>query len=146
MATTLVTAVRSPRSALTMSTASPSLPVGPCPVPVEQVGGGAGRYIAERLSSMVLPSALGRARIRDEGPRRLYADPALRSPRLYKVLLGLLMERNLLDFYTESACSVGVFFVHKKNRAGLGLSWHNAHRNGARIYHVGADKKPFEKW
>ena len=31
------------------------------------------------------------------------------------------------------------FFVHKKNRAGLGLSWHNAHRNGSRVASVGAD-------
>ena len=32
-------------------------------------------------------------------------------------------------------------FVHEKNRAGLGLSPHNAHRNGARIRSVGADLK-----
>ena len=32
-------------------------------------------------------------------------------------------------------------FVHERNRAGLGLSPHNAHRNGARIRSVGADLK-----
>ena len=33
------------------------------------------------------------------------------------------------------------FFVHPKNRASLGLSWHNSHRNGAKIFSVGADTK-----
>ena len=33
-----------------------------------------------------------------------------------------------------------LFFVHPKNRGTLGLSWHNAHRNGLRIRNVGADK------
>ena len=32
------------------------------------------------------------------------------------------------------------FYVHPKNRSGLGLSPHQAHRSGARIFRIGADK------
>ena len=38
-------------------------------------------------------------------------------------------------------CHPKLMFVHQKNRASLGLSWHNVHRNGAKIYSVGADLK-----
>ena len=41
--------------------------------------------------------------------------------------------------YTLDHAKNSLFFVHPKNRAGLGLSWHNAHRNGLRIRSVGAD-------
>ena len=29
-------------------------------------------------------------------------------------------------------------YVHPRNRSGLGLSWHNVHRNGDKIFHAGA--------
>ena len=33
-----------------------------------------------------------------------------------------------------------MFYTHPKNRGGLGLSWHNVHRNGQRIVNIGARK------
>ena len=36
------------------------------------------------------------------------------------------------------------FLVHLANRGGLGLNWHNAHKNGAVIFSVGADKSQLQ--
>ena len=33
----------------------------------------------------------------------------------------------------------GMILVHPRNRGGLGLNWHNAHRNGRKIVGVGGD-------
>jgi hypothetical protein len=41
--------------------------------------------------------------------------------------------------YVVEAADPDMFFVHRKNRGGLGLSWHNVHRNGYRVHTVGAD-------
>ena len=42
--------------------------------------------------------------------------------------------------YTLQAVSPQLFFTHPKSRGGLGLSWHNIHRNGKRILDVGGRK------
>ena len=39
----------------------------------------------------------------------------------------------------KNVLNVSTVFVHPKNRSGLGLSWHNVHRNGDKIVHAGAD-------
>ncbi|CAK0807851.1 unnamed protein product, partial [Prorocentrum cordatum] len=85
------------------------------PVPLDALGGDAGRKIVERLHGMMLPQSEGRARIESEGPRKLDTDPALRGPKLYVQLLRILERRNLLDFYKDKRCNVGVFFVYKKS-------------------------------
>ncbi|CAK0830815.1 unnamed protein product, partial [Prorocentrum cordatum] len=85
------------------------------PVPLDTLGGDAGRKIVERLDGMMLPQSEGRARIESEGPRKLYTDPALRNPKLHVQLLRTLERRNLFDFYKDKCCNVGVFFVYKKS-------------------------------
>ncbi|CAK0871377.1 unnamed protein product, partial [Prorocentrum cordatum] len=85
------------------------------PVALDTLGGGAGRKIVERLHDMMLSQSEGRARIESDGPRKLYIDPALRNPKLYIQLLRILERRNLIDYYSDKACSVGVFFVYKKS-------------------------------
>ncbi|CAK0826016.1 unnamed protein product [Prorocentrum cordatum] len=85
------------------------------PVALDTLGGGAGRKIVERLHDMMLSQSEGRARIESDGPRKLYIDPALRNPKLYIQLLRILERRNLIDYYADKACSVGVFFVYKKS-------------------------------
>ncbi|CAK0887025.1 unnamed protein product, partial [Prorocentrum cordatum] len=85
------------------------------PVALGTLGGGAGRKIVERLHDMMLSQSEGRARIESDGPRKLYIDPALRNPKLYIQLLRILERRNLMDYYADKACSVGVFFVYKKS-------------------------------
>ncbi|CAK0877157.1 unnamed protein product, partial [Prorocentrum cordatum] len=63
------------------------------PVPLDTLGGGAGRRIVERFHEMMLPQSEGRARIESEGPRKLYTDPALRDPKLHKsVKLRLILD------------------------------------------------------
>ncbi|CAK0849158.1 unnamed protein product [Prorocentrum cordatum] len=84
-------------------------------VALDTLGGGAGRKIVERLHDMMLSQSEGRARIESDGPRKLYIDPALRNPKLYIQLLRILERRNLIDYYADKACSVGVFFVYKKS-------------------------------
>ncbi|CAK0810952.1 unnamed protein product, partial [Prorocentrum cordatum] len=53
------------------------------PVPLDTLGGDAGRRIVERFHDMMLPQSGCRARIESEGPRKLYTDPALRNPKLH---------------------------------------------------------------
>ncbi|CAK0860328.1 unnamed protein product, partial [Prorocentrum cordatum] len=85
------------------------------PVPLDALGGDAGRKIAERLHGMMLSQSEGRARIESEGPGKLYTDPALRNPKLYVQLLRILERRNLLGFYKDKCCNVGAFSVCKKS-------------------------------
>ena len=42
--------------------------------------------------------------------------------------------------YVLDKVSPQMFFTHPENRGGLGLSWHNVHRNGKRIRDIGARK------
>ena len=42
--------------------------------------------------------------------------------------------------YVLEKVSPQMFYTHQKNRGGLGLSWHNVHRNGQRIFDIGARK------
>ena len=58
--------------------------------------------------------------------------------KIFKEAMDVLHAENIP--YVVKDVTPQHFFVHRKNRAGLGLSWHNAHRNGARIQAIGADK------
>ena len=58
---------------------------------------------------------------------------------IFKKAIDLLVEYKIVYPLEKGQCTL--FFVHPKNRAGLGLSWHNVHRNGKTIHNVGADLK-----
>jgi hypothetical protein len=75
------------------------------PVPLDALGGDAGRRIVERLHDMMLSKSEGRARIESEGPRKLYTDPALRDPKLHVQLLRALERRNLSIFTATSVAT-----------------------------------------
>ncbi|CAK0880469.1 unnamed protein product [Prorocentrum cordatum] len=85
------------------------------PQTLEHLAGDVGRVIAKRLQDLLLPREQGLDRIRTEGPRRLYVDPNLRNPKLYQRVLRRLVDSNLVSFQLDCECSVGLFFVHKKN-------------------------------
>ena len=61
---------------------------------------------------------------------------------IFKAAMELLLSEKIA--YVQQSAKAKLFFVHPKNRAGLGVSWHNAHRNGARIKAVGADKSQLQ--
>ncbi len=63
---------------------------------------------------------------------------AVKVNTIFKQAIGLLLECKHAYKMTGVHCKF--FFVHPKNRGGLLISWHNAHRNGANIFDVGADK------
>ena len=56
---------------------------------------------------------------------------------IFKQAIALLTDQKII--YPLTKGHPDLFFVHPKNRGGLGLSWHNAHRNAKTIHHVGAD-------
>ncbi|CAK0824742.1 unnamed protein product, partial [Prorocentrum cordatum] len=85
------------------------------PQTLEHLAGDVGRKIADRLQDLLLPREQGLDRVRTEGPRRLYVDPNLRNPKLYQRVLRRLVDSNLVSFQLDCECSVGLFFVHKKN-------------------------------
>ncbi|CAK0866833.1 unnamed protein product [Prorocentrum cordatum] len=85
------------------------------PQTLERLAGDVGRKIANRLQELLLPREQGLDRIRTEGPRRLYVDPNLRNPKLYQGVFRRLVDSNLVSFQLDCECSVGLFFVHKKN-------------------------------
>ncbi|CAK0864825.1 unnamed protein product, partial [Prorocentrum cordatum] len=90
-------------------------PAGSQPAALEAIDEMAGQNIARRLKELLLPQQLGMERIKEVGPRRLYADPALRNPRLYRMVARRLMSAGLVDFSSSAECYVGMFFVRKKN-------------------------------
>ncbi|CAK0878600.1 unnamed protein product, partial [Prorocentrum cordatum] len=85
------------------------------PQTLERLAGDVGRKIANRLQELLLPREQGLDRIRTEGPRRPYVDPNLRNPKLYQRVLRRLVDSNVVSFQLDCECSVGLFFVHKKN-------------------------------
>ncbi|CAK0905964.1 unnamed protein product, partial [Prorocentrum cordatum] len=85
------------------------------PQTLEHLAGDVGRTIADRLQDLLLPREQGLDRIHTEGPRRLYVDPNLRNPKLYQRVLQRLVDSNLVSCQLDCECSVGLFFVHKKN-------------------------------
>ncbi|CAK0827570.1 unnamed protein product, partial [Prorocentrum cordatum] len=90
-------------------------PAGSQPAALEAIDEMAGQNIARRLKELLLPQQLGMERIKEVGPRRLYTDPALRNPRLYRMVVRRLMSAGLVDFSSSAECYVGMFFVRKKN-------------------------------
>ena len=56
---------------------------------------------------------------------------------IFKQAIAMLTDQKII--YPLTKGHPDLFFVHPKNRGGLGLSWHNAHRNAKTIHHVGAD-------
>ena len=68
----------------------------------------------------------------------------LKQNRLVKASNTIFQEamtclKNAKHGYLMQKVHPKMVFVHPKNRNGLGLSWHNAHRNGAKIKAVGGD-------
>ncbi|CAK0822697.1 unnamed protein product, partial [Prorocentrum cordatum] len=82
-------------------------PAGSQPAALEAIDEMAGQNIARRLKELLLPQQLGMERIKEVGPRRLYTDPALRNPRLYKMVVRRLMSAGLVDFSSSAECYVG---------------------------------------
>jgi hypothetical protein len=64
-------------------------------------------------------------------------DNAVMGPLAkYNGIKTLLLEAKV-GYYAE--LHVGTILVHPSNRGKTGLSHHNAHKNGLKIYNVGAD-------
>ena len=68
----------------------------------------------------------------------LKSDSKVAINKVYGDALKCMADHNIS--YTMQAVSPQFFFTHPKNRGGLGLSWHNVHRNGKRIVDVGGRK------
>ena len=56
-----------------------------------------------------------------------------------KDLLQILAEHKIT--HKQKGVNPKLFFVHKANRGGLGLSQFNCHKNAATIFSVGGDRK-----
>ena len=63
-------------------------------------------------------------------------DPAMGPLAKYNSIKTLLLEAKV-GYYAD--LQVGTILVHPNNRGKTGLSHHNAHKNGLKIYTVGAD-------
>ena len=75
-------------------------------------------------------------------------NQALRQPK--SIGMNTIFQDAVQVCFKHNICYIlesgrpSLFFVHPKNRGGLGLSWHNAHRNGDRVRAVGADKSQLQ--
>ena len=85
------------------------------PVDMLGISRDTGQKLIQRLKALELSQEQGRASIEASGPTKLYVDPALRNPRLYARLLRRLHDIGLVEYHATCICSVGVFFVYKKN-------------------------------
>ena len=94
-----------------------SLPkAGTAPTALTALGGGeAGQQVVDRLEKMLLFREEGLTRAKEFGPGRVYVDPNLRNPRLYRKVAKRLMDSNPVAFYDSSVCEVGLFFARKKD-------------------------------
>ena len=86
------------------------------PIDVSSVGNGFGRKLQERVSSKMLPEDLAKEKMKDTAPKRPYNDPTFRQrPHLYAQFLKNLRKRHVIVWKRQRKCSVGAFFVWKKN-------------------------------
>ena len=60
---------------------------GSAPIDLETLAGDSGREISHRLAEMCFSREQGLERIRSHGPKSVYLDPNLNSPRLYRMVL-----------------------------------------------------------
>ena len=68
----------------------------------------------------------------------LKSDAKVAINQVYGDALKCMEDHNIS--YKLQTVAPQLFFTHPKNRGGLGLSWHNVHRNGRRIVDVGGRK------
>ena len=86
------------------------------PVALEEIGGGFGRKVVERLEEKLLPDIQGEENIKKTGLRRPYSDPVLRRrPRVYARFLRRLLAAGLVELrLARPRRRVGAFAVRKK--------------------------------
>ena len=86
----------------------------------------------------VMPGVLSKA-VKDQINAMIDKAPADRKAyvTLFKDCVAILEKEKII--YLAPSAHPELFFVHKKNRSGLGLSPRTVHRNGAKIKRVGAN-------
>lgn len=91
-----------------------------------------------RCFSRVKTAMQNKAEFNKELAAILNADSKVAINKVFGECLSCLKEHHVS--YVLEKVAPQMFFTHPKNRGGLGLSWHNVHRNGQRVYDIGARK------